>query len=79
MGFAALLGEGVYNFGELLAHPILQSLNNSAEQWIAEVDFIFNFFLKYHEKIFWKRLKRLNVYPFKLLELERYNCVFFWI
>ncbi|PAV91577.1 hypothetical protein WR25_10889 isoform C [Diploscapter pachys] len=42
VGFAALLGEGVYNFGELLAHPILQSLNNSAEQWIAELLFAFN-------------------------------------
>ena len=42
LGFAALLGEGIYNLGELLAHPILSSLNGSQESWIAELLFAFN-------------------------------------
>uniref|UniRef100_A0A0K8RFA5 26S proteasome non-ATPase regulatory subunit 13 n=1 Tax=Ixodes ricinus TaxID=34613 RepID=A0A0K8RFA5_IXORI len=39
---AALLGEGVYNFGELLAHPILECLQNSEQQWVVELLYAFN-------------------------------------
>ncbi|KJH51425.1 PCI domain protein [Dictyocaulus viviparus] len=42
IGFAALLGENVYNFGELLAHPILKVLDGSSEKWLAEVLYAFN-------------------------------------
>ncbi|MFH4980854.1 hypothetical protein AB6A40_007563 [Gnathostoma spinigerum] len=43
LGFAALLGENIYNFGELLAHPILKSLKGTHEQWIVNVLYAFNF------------------------------------
>ena len=42
LGFAALLGENIYNFGELLAHPILESLKGTNEQWLVDVLFAFN-------------------------------------
>jgi len=37
LGIAALIGETVYNFGELLEHPILQSLEGTQYKWLAEV------------------------------------------
>ncbi|EJD73702.1 hypothetical protein LOAG_18889 [Loa loa] len=42
LGFAALLGDNVYNFGELLAHPILKSLEGTREKWIIDVLYAFN-------------------------------------
>ncbi|CAJ0945614.1 unnamed protein product, partial [Mesorhabditis belari] len=42
IGFAALLGENIYNFGELLAHPILKSLDGSQEKWLLDVLYAFN-------------------------------------
>ncbi|GMR36487.1 hypothetical protein PMAYCL1PPCAC_06682, partial [Pristionchus mayeri] len=42
LGFAALLGENIYNLGELLAHPILNVLENTAEVWIKHVLDAFN-------------------------------------
>ncbi|XP_033222007.1 26S proteasome non-ATPase regulatory subunit 13 [Belonocnema kinseyi] len=42
LGLAALLGEGVYNLGELLAHPILESLKGTANAWLVEVLQAFN-------------------------------------
>ncbi|VDM95421.1 unnamed protein product [Thelazia callipaeda] len=42
LGFAALLGDDVYNFGELLAHPILKSLEGTREKWIIDVLYAFN-------------------------------------
>lgn len=57
ISFAALLGEDVYNFGELvslhvlqalltyffqLAHPILKSLESTPEKWLVEILFAFN-------------------------------------
>jgi len=42
LGLAALLGENVYNFGELLAHPILSSLKGTAESWLVDLLFAFN-------------------------------------
>uniref|UniRef100_A0A914XAP8 26S proteasome non-ATPase regulatory subunit 13 n=1 Tax=Plectus sambesii TaxID=2011161 RepID=A0A914XAP8_9BILA len=42
LGFAALLGENVYNFGELLAHPILESLRDTPEKWLVEMLYAFN-------------------------------------
>jgi len=42
IGLAALLGDGVYNFGELLAHEILASLKNTEHQWLVDLLFAFN-------------------------------------
>jgi len=42
LGLAALLGTGVYNFGELLAHPILDSLKGTDKQWLVDVLYVFN-------------------------------------
>jgi len=42
LGLAAILGKGVYNFGELLAHPILQVLRTSQKQWLVDLLYAFN-------------------------------------
>lgn len=42
LGLAGLLGEGVYNFGELLMHPVLESLKNTDKQWLIETLYGFN-------------------------------------
>eukprot|EP00697_Spironema_sp_BW2_P013612 gnl/Spiro4/3784_TR1864_c0_g1_i1.p1 gnl/Spiro4/3784_TR1864_c0_g1~~gnl/Spiro4/3784_TR1864_c0_g1_i1.p1 ORF type:complete len:417 (-),score=88.97 gnl/Spiro4/3784_TR1864_c0_g1_i1:126-1292(-) len=34
IGVAALLGDNIYNFGELLAHPVLASLDNTQFSWM---------------------------------------------
>ncbi|XP_046673427.1 26S proteasome non-ATPase regulatory subunit 13 isoform X2 [Homalodisca vitripennis] len=42
LGLAALLGEGVYNLGELLAHPILNTLKATPNAWLVDLLFAFN-------------------------------------
>ncbi|XP_014294810.1 26S proteasome non-ATPase regulatory subunit 13 [Halyomorpha halys] len=42
LGLAALLGEGVYNLGELLAHPVLDSLKGTSNAWIIDLLSAFN-------------------------------------
>jgi len=42
LGLAALLGEGVYNLGELLAHPVLESLKATETAWLVEFLYAFN-------------------------------------
>lgn len=42
LGLAALLGEGVYNLGELLAHPVLDSLKNTQNSWLVDLLQAFN-------------------------------------
>ncbi|XP_002734515.1 26S proteasome non-ATPase regulatory subunit 13-like [Saccoglossus kowalevskii] len=42
LGLAALLGDGVYNFGELLAHPVLDSLKETDKIWLVDLLFAFN-------------------------------------
>lgn len=39
---AALLGETIYNFGELLQHPILQTLTGTDHEWIKSLISAFN-------------------------------------
>ncbi|KAF9522638.1 hypothetical protein CPB83DRAFT_864206 [Crepidotus variabilis] len=39
---SALLGEEIYNFGELLMHPILDSLNATQHEWLKKLLFTFN-------------------------------------
>ncbi|CAG9770043.1 unnamed protein product [Ceutorhynchus assimilis] len=42
LGLAALLGEGIYNLGELLAHPVLQSLQSTENAWLIDLLHAFN-------------------------------------
>lgn len=42
MGLAALLGDGVYNLGELLAHPVLETLKTTENAWLVELLYAFN-------------------------------------
>lgn len=42
LSLAALLGEGIYNFGELLQHPVLQTLRGTRDQWLVDLLFAFN-------------------------------------
>lgn len=42
LALAALLGEGVYNLGELLAHPVLESLRGSNNAWLIDLLTAFN-------------------------------------
>jgi len=42
VGIAALVGNNVYNFGELLQHPIVQVLRGTEHAWLGELLFAFN-------------------------------------
>jgi len=42
LSLAALLGKDIYNFGELLAHPILASLNGTPNAWLVTLLTAFN-------------------------------------
>ncbi|XP_066593718.1 26S proteasome non-ATPase regulatory subunit 13 [Prorops nasuta] len=42
LGLAALLGDGVYNLGELLAHPVLESLKGTPNSWLIDLLRAFN-------------------------------------
>ncbi|PIO29362.1 hypothetical protein AB205_0150160, partial [Aquarana catesbeiana] len=42
LGLAGLLGDGVYNFGELLMHPVLESLRTSDRKWLIDTLYAFN-------------------------------------
>lgn len=42
LGLAGLLGDGVYNFGELLMHPVLESLRSSERKWLIDTLYAFN-------------------------------------
>lgn len=42
LGIAALLGETIYNFGELLMHPILDELQGSHHEWLRNLLYAFN-------------------------------------
>ena len=42
LGLAALLAENVYNFGEVLQHPVLDALKNTREQWLIDLLQAFN-------------------------------------
>ncbi|KAG6833216.1 hypothetical protein H0H87_010279 [Tephrocybe sp. NHM501043] len=42
LGISAFLGETIYNFGELLMHPILGALNGTPHEWIKKLLFTFN-------------------------------------
>ncbi|EMS51258.1 26S proteasome non-ATPase regulatory subunit 13 [Triticum urartu] len=42
LSLAALLGDNIYNFGELLAHPIIHSLVGTSVEWIYHILQAFN-------------------------------------
>ncbi|KDQ23615.1 hypothetical protein PLEOSDRAFT_1086107 [Pleurotus ostreatus PC15] len=42
LAISAFLGDTIYNFGELLMHPILDSLDNTPYAWIKKLLFTFN-------------------------------------
>jgi len=42
LGLAALLAENVYNFGEILQHPVLEALRETREQWLIDLLQAFN-------------------------------------
>jgi len=42
LSIAALLGETIYNFGELLQHPLLLSLDGTSFEWIKQLLYVFN-------------------------------------
>jgi len=42
LGLAAMISPKIYNFGELLAHPILDSLKTTDKAWLTELLFAFN-------------------------------------
>ncbi|MCJ1373814.1 26S proteasome regulatory subunit [Loxospora ochrophaea] len=42
LSVAALISDSIYNFGELLLHPILESLTNTEHAWLRELLFAFN-------------------------------------
>lgn len=42
LSIAALVSETIYNFGELLLHPILDSLTGTPHAWLRELLFSFN-------------------------------------
>ena len=42
LSIAALLGEKIYNFGELLLHPILNELQGEDSGWLRELLFAMN-------------------------------------
>ena len=42
LSLSAFLGDTIYNFGELLMHPILDSLNGTPHEWITKLLYTFN-------------------------------------
>ncbi|KAE8221797.1 hypothetical protein CF319_g4899 [Tilletia indica] len=42
LSVSALLGDTIYNFGELLLHPILDSLQKTQHAWLSDLLFAFN-------------------------------------
>lgn len=42
LSIAALVSDAIYNFGELLLHPILNSLTNTPHAWLRDLLFAFN-------------------------------------
>ena len=78
LGLAALLGDGVYNIGELLAHPILESLKGTENEWLVELLKAFNFgdINKFNEmKPIWSKIPDLAAQEVKLRQKISLLCV----
>ncbi|CAD5118229.1 DgyrCDS6951 [Dimorphilus gyrociliatus] len=64
IGLAAILGSGIYNFGELLQHDILEALRKSDKSWLVQLLFAFNSgnISQYQDlKVHWSKQPDLNV------------------
>eukprot|EP00270_Netrium_digitus_P007872 TRINITY_DN2312_c0_g1_i1.p1 TRINITY_DN2312_c0_g1~~TRINITY_DN2312_c0_g1_i1.p1 ORF type:complete len:391 (-),score=114.42 TRINITY_DN2312_c0_g1_i1:110-1282(-) len=71
LSLAALLGEDVYNFGELLAHPIVNALKGSSFEWLLHVLEAFESgSLQKYDELCVKYAADLNAQP-ALVENER--------
>ncbi|KAH8278995.1 hypothetical protein KR018_012144 [Drosophila ironensis] len=78
LGLAALLGEGVYNIGELLAHPILESLKGTENEWLMELLKAFNTgdINKFNEmKKIWSKIPDLAAQEVKLRQKISLLCL----
>ncbi|MCJ8737406.1 hypothetical protein PDJAM_G00023690 [Pangasius djambal] len=78
LGLAGLLGEGVYNFGELLMHPVLESLRNTDKQWLIETLYAFNSgnVVKFQAlKSAWGQQPDLAAHEVKLMQKIQLLCV----
>ncbi|CRK87907.1 CLUMA_CG001694, isoform A [Clunio marinus] len=78
LGLAALLGEGVYNIGELLAHPIIDSLRGTENEWLIELLHAFNSgdIAKFEEmKPIWSSINDLKVQEVKLRQKISLLCL----
>jgi len=42
LALAAFLADTIYNFGELLMHPILDALDSTQHEWLKKLLFTFN-------------------------------------
>lgn len=82
LSLAALLGDNIYNFGELLAHPIVKSLLGSTVDWLYHILEAFNTgdLAKYQE-LSWRYKTDLSAQPAlvdnekKLLEKINILCL----
>lgn len=78
LGLAALLGEGIYNIGELLAHPILESLNGTENEWLVDLLRAFNFgdIIKFEQmKPKWSTIADLETHEVKLRQKISLLCL----
>lgn len=78
LGLAALLGEGVYNIGELLAHPIINSLRGTDNAWLIDLLQAFNSGdIKMFEKMkpTWGAINDLKVQEVKLRQKISLLCL----
>lgn len=78
LGLAALLGDGVYNIGELLAHPILESLKGTENEWVVELLKAFNFgdIEKFNSmKSIWSKIPDLAAKEIKLRQKISLLCL----
>uniref|UniRef100_A0A1A9VS58 26S proteasome non-ATPase regulatory subunit 13 n=1 Tax=Glossina austeni TaxID=7395 RepID=A0A1A9VS58_GLOAU len=78
LGLAALLGDGIYNIGELLAHPILASLKDSPNEWLINLLKAFNTgdIKKFNEmKPTWSKIPDLLAQEVKLRQKISLLCL----
>ncbi|XP_061392288.1 26S proteasome non-ATPase regulatory subunit 13 [Musca vetustissima] len=78
LGLAALLGEGIYNIGELLAHPILTALKGTENEWLVELLNAFNTgdIKKFNEmKPTWSKIPDLLAHEIKLRQKISLLCL----
>ncbi|XP_037944898.1 26S proteasome non-ATPase regulatory subunit 13-like [Teleopsis dalmanni] len=78
LGLAALLGDGIYNIGELLAHPILTSLKGTENEWLVELLNAFNSgdIKKFNDmKKIWSKIPDLAAQEIKLRQKISLLCL----